>query len=239
MKRQRGRGRKPGNNPNRSYESNGPDVKVRGAASHIADKYQQLARDAMSSGDRVMAENYYQHAEHYLRIVAANQANQASQPRRDDGDGDDGRQGRGRGDPRGDQGGRSNSGGRDDSDRDNNPRDAGRGEEERAAEAGDAEENGRGRRRRPRRRNDDRDTGARDDAPVGPSSSGDPLAMVTPEGVEGNAQPEQGFQPADGETHEKPRRRRPRRTAAADTEAEAALRDANSDSDSGDEGAAA
>ena len=70
MKRQRGRGRKAGSPSNRSYESNGPDVKVRGAPSHIYDKYMQLARDASSAGDRVMAENYYQHAEHYLRLLS-------------------------------------------------------------------------------------------------------------------------------------------------------------------------
>jgi hypothetical protein len=66
-----------GGNPlSRVYESNGPDVKVRGNAQTIADKYLQLGRDAQSSGDIVMAENYYQHAEHYLRIVAAAQAYQ-------------------------------------------------------------------------------------------------------------------------------------------------------------------
>jgi hypothetical protein len=48
------------------YESNGPDVKIRGTASHVAEKYLQLARDAQSSGDPVAAENYYQHAEHYF-----------------------------------------------------------------------------------------------------------------------------------------------------------------------------
>ena len=72
-----GNGGNPGNNLNRSYESNGPDVKVRGTPHHIAEKYQQLARDATSAGDRVAAENYYQHAEHYLRIIAAAQAQQA------------------------------------------------------------------------------------------------------------------------------------------------------------------
>ena len=56
------------------YESNGPDVKVRGTAQTIAEKYMQLARDAHSSGDTVMAESYNQHAEHYLRILAAAQA---------------------------------------------------------------------------------------------------------------------------------------------------------------------
>jgi hypothetical protein len=70
----RGRSRSKGPNPlTRSYESNGPDVKVRGTAQHVADKYAQLARDAQSSGDPVAAENYYQHAEHYYRIIAGAQ----------------------------------------------------------------------------------------------------------------------------------------------------------------------
>jgi hypothetical protein len=63
-----------GFNPNRTFDSNGPEVKIRGSASHVYDKYLQLARDANSSGDRVMAENYLQHAEHYFRIMAAQQA---------------------------------------------------------------------------------------------------------------------------------------------------------------------
>ena len=69
MKRSRGRGRRQQNPVNRSYDSNGPDVRVRGTASQVYEKYQALARDAMSSGDRVMAENYGQHAEHYYRIM--------------------------------------------------------------------------------------------------------------------------------------------------------------------------
>lgn len=72
MKRQRGRGRKSSNPANRTFESNGPEVKIRGNASQIFDKYSQLARDAASSGDRVRAENLYQHAEHYFRILQAN-----------------------------------------------------------------------------------------------------------------------------------------------------------------------
>lgn len=78
MKRQRGRGRnnKPGmQNPNRAYESTGPDIKVRGSAQTILEKYQQLGRDAMASGDRVLAENYLQHAEHYLRLIRSIQPN--------------------------------------------------------------------------------------------------------------------------------------------------------------------
>jgi len=66
-----------GYNPNRTYDSNGPEVKIRGSASHVYEKYLQLARDANSSGDRVMAENYLQHAEHYYRIVAATAAQAA------------------------------------------------------------------------------------------------------------------------------------------------------------------
>ncbi len=70
-----------GGNPlSRIYESNGPDVKVRGTAQTVAEKYLQLGRDAQVSGDIVMAESYYQYAEHYLRIVAAAQAYQQVQP---------------------------------------------------------------------------------------------------------------------------------------------------------------
>src|SRR6202161_4980934 len=73
----RGRNRKGiGHHQNplsRMYESNGQDVKIRGTASHIAEKYLQLARDAQSSGDSIACENYYQHAEHYFRLIAAAQ----------------------------------------------------------------------------------------------------------------------------------------------------------------------
>lgn len=92
-----------GQNPmTRVYESNGPEIKIRGTASHLAEKYVQLARDAQGSGDPVAAENYYQHAEHYFRIIAAAQEqfrqNQPQQfqprpdgePRDDTGDDNDG-----------------------------------------------------------------------------------------------------------------------------------------------------
>lgn len=72
-KRMRGRNRKGHNPLTRVYESNGPDVKIRGTANHVAEKYIQLARDAQGSGDPVAAENYYQHAEHYFRLIAAAQ----------------------------------------------------------------------------------------------------------------------------------------------------------------------
>lgn len=74
MKRSRGRGRRPQNSHNRSFDSTGPDVKIRGTASQVYEKYLQLARDANSSGDRIQAENYLQHAEHYFRILQATQA---------------------------------------------------------------------------------------------------------------------------------------------------------------------
>lgn len=95
----RGRGRNNNNNNNggggnfnrkgqnpltRTYDSSGPDVKIRGTAQHIAEKYGALARDAQSSGDRVMAENYLQHAEHYNRIIAAAQAQLQERVQRDD-----------------------------------------------------------------------------------------------------------------------------------------------------------
>jgi len=78
-KRMRGRNRGGGGGgkgPNpltRSYESNGPDVKVRGTAQNIAEKYLQLGRDAQATGDHVQAESYFQHAEHYFRLIAAAQ----------------------------------------------------------------------------------------------------------------------------------------------------------------------
>jgi hypothetical protein len=71
--RGRNRGGKNHNPLTRVYESNGPDVKIRGTANHVAEKYIQLARDATASGDPVAAENYYQHAEHYFRLIAAAQ----------------------------------------------------------------------------------------------------------------------------------------------------------------------
>ena len=69
-----GNNRKPQNPLSRNFELSGPDVKIRGTAAQIAEKYMLLARDASSSSDTVMAENYLQHAEHYNRIIMAAQA---------------------------------------------------------------------------------------------------------------------------------------------------------------------
>jgi hypothetical protein len=62
-------------------DSNGPDVKVRGTAQQVVDKYQTLAREASTAGDPVRAENYFQHAEHYHRVLSANAATQEKQQR--------------------------------------------------------------------------------------------------------------------------------------------------------------
>ena len=90
MKRMRGRNHRPGGgggggggspirhhngqiplNRNHVFDSNGPDLRIRGTAQQLFEKYLQLGRDATSSGDRVMAEGYFQHAEHYFRILNA------------------------------------------------------------------------------------------------------------------------------------------------------------------------
>lgn len=70
-------------NLNRTLDSNGPDVKIRGTVAHIFEKYQNLARDANSQGDHVNAENYLQHAEHYYRLLAAANQAQAAQRERE------------------------------------------------------------------------------------------------------------------------------------------------------------
>ena len=67
-------------NRNHVFDSSGPDLRVRGTSQQLFEKYLQLGRDATSVGDRVMAESYFQHAEHYFRILnAMNQAAAAQQ----------------------------------------------------------------------------------------------------------------------------------------------------------------
>jgi len=80
-------------NRNHVFDSSGPDMRLRGTAQQLFEKYLQLGRDATSSGDRVTAESYFQHAEHYFRILnamnqAAAQQQQAQQPRPRGGDGE-------------------------------------------------------------------------------------------------------------------------------------------------------
>lgn len=72
--------RKPVPLRHQTFDSNGPEVRVRGNAYQVFEKYLALARDATSAGDRVAAENYYQHAEHYYRIINANNDGQPYSP---------------------------------------------------------------------------------------------------------------------------------------------------------------
>jgi hypothetical protein len=107
MKRMRGRSHRGGGsgpsaprsyngnfplNRNHVFDSSGPDLRIRGTAQQLFEKYLQLGRDATGAGDRVMAESYFQHAEHYFRILnAINQAqganNGANQPQLHGGNG--------------------------------------------------------------------------------------------------------------------------------------------------------
>jgi hypothetical protein len=74
-------------NRNHVFDSSGPDVRLRGTAQQLFEKYLQLGRDATGGGDRVAAEGYFQHAEHYFRILgamnAAQQQQQGPQPQQD------------------------------------------------------------------------------------------------------------------------------------------------------------
>jgi len=75
-KQNRNNNRFAGNVLNRVFDSSGPEGKVRGTPQQIIDKYNQLARDAQLSNDRVATENFQQHAEHYLRLLANAQKEQ-------------------------------------------------------------------------------------------------------------------------------------------------------------------
>jgi len=88
-RRSRGRNNnrgKGGNNRSQVFDSNGPEVRIRGTAHQICEKYEGLAKDARSSGDMVLAESYLQHAEHYQRMIvqwdAENREREASQAER-------------------------------------------------------------------------------------------------------------------------------------------------------------
>lgn len=64
-----GGARRSGPNRMQVFDSNGPDVRIRGTAHQVTEKYLTLAKDAASAGDRVLAESYLQHAEHYQRVI--------------------------------------------------------------------------------------------------------------------------------------------------------------------------
>lgn len=65
---------------NQTFDSTGPEIRVRGNAHQVMEKYLAMARDASSQGDRVAAENYYQHAEHYFRVINAHNQNNPNNP---------------------------------------------------------------------------------------------------------------------------------------------------------------
>jgi hypothetical protein len=87
----RSRGRNNGGNPHhnrprpphrvQNFESNGPSVKIRGTAYQVFERYVALAREAATSGDRIAAENFYQHAEHYFRVMNATDGSPHNAPR--------------------------------------------------------------------------------------------------------------------------------------------------------------
>lgn len=153
---QQPKGRGPSRN--QTFDSNGPGVRVRGNAHQVVEKYQALARDASASGDRVLMENYLQHAEHYYRIILAqNQNNPVKAQRLDQGnaligDADDFEDEVNLADPQGrgaqvehhDQGGGDQDQDQDDQDRDE--RDRGEARQEARADDGQPQE------KKPRRR---------------------------------------------------------------------------------------
>ena len=216
-RRMRGRNNSNRKGPNpltRTYEINGPNVKIRGSAQQVADKYSALARDAMSAGDRVMAENYLQHAEHYNRIIAA--ATAQMQPQRDarddDDDGDERTEGASgsdnrredrdsRGDDsRGEDGSGSNDGSGPQPVIDGTPAEVALGDEQ-----GEGQGSRRGRRPRRRDREQDAETAAKSEET---SSDGQPTAGGDRKEAEADAR--------EGEAEpEKPKRtRRPRKPKA-------------------------
>lgn len=101
-----------------NFDSNGPDCRVRGNAYQVYEKYTAMGRDAQASGDRVLAENLFQHAEHYYRLINAYEAEAAEQQRRQQANrgegegGDDSAAGGEGGDPQGQGGQQPSSGGR-------------------------------------------------------------------------------------------------------------------------------
>lgn len=70
-RRNRGGSSRKNNNNQKTqvFDSNGPDVRIRGTAFQVAEKYVALAKDAQGAGDTVMYQNYLQHAEHYQRMI--------------------------------------------------------------------------------------------------------------------------------------------------------------------------
>jgi len=184
MKRGRNQRRRQGPNVNRALDSSGPDVKIRGTAAQIYEKYQALSRDAASAGDRVKGENYAQHAEHYFRVMRAMQPNFSAQTQSDEdynqSDSD---------------GSYDADGGNDDSRRDQN---GGRGQ--RRDQNRDDERSGGG--ENAEQRAGEGDSSAQNDASSSDSSSNDASSNGSGEGGDDEQRPRRAT-----------RRRRPRRAA--------------------------
>ncbi|MEM9795654.1 MAG: DUF4167 domain-containing protein [Pseudomonadota bacterium] len=219
--RNKNRGNRPsgGNIVNRVFDSSGPEGKVRGTPQQIIDKYNQLARDAQLSGDRVALENFQQHAEHYTRMLAAaqkeiearreqqNQQNQQNEQRNNQGQqGQQGQSDQPNGQARGDRNGRADQNGRGDAARGDQPRSGGGRE---AGEDGQPsfeapEGGGRKGNRGERKRSEPAEAGQGDvmDTPAAESN-----LVETPE-AQAEAPPPQ----------EKPKRTRTRRKAPAASE---------------------
>ena len=86
-RRRRNNNRRPNGRGNGNLDSSGPSVKVRGSVRQVYDKYLLLARDAKSSGDNILSESYFQHAEHYARILIENgkfETNSSSNSKKDE-----------------------------------------------------------------------------------------------------------------------------------------------------------
>ena len=111
QRRNRGRGnqgRRP-NSRSQTFDSNGPEGRVRGNAQQVYEKYLNLARDAVSAGDRVLAESFYQFAEHYFRVMN-DSTDPNNRPRREEREGQDGQEARGQDDDRQDDDGSGDDG---------------------------------------------------------------------------------------------------------------------------------
>jgi hypothetical protein len=78
--RNRGNGKRYTSVRNQTFESNGPDGKIRGTAQQVLDRYMALGRDATSAGDPIAAESFFQHAEHYYRLMHAGDMHDGARP---------------------------------------------------------------------------------------------------------------------------------------------------------------
>ncbi|MDD9902254.1 MAG: DUF4167 domain-containing protein [Rhodospirillaceae bacterium] len=200
-KRSRGRsgGRRNGSPRHQSFDSNGPSIRIRGNAHQVYEKYIQLARDANAAGDRITAENMYQHAEHYYRIMNVDDGDSQRQNR---GNGADQRQNQ-RNAPQGQDGSQAEGGQRAEQSAQNENSDGANGSGEKRGngaadpvqkdgEAADNTEEPR-RERAPRRsrRNGGR---ARNDAPAAEAAEGGETAAVI--------EPEPAVEPAEADANE-------------------------------------